>query len=510
MTDVAAPTPSSRASDDRLILVTGASGYIGGRLTTALLEQGRRVRVMARRPEKLLRRMDGWEGAQAVRGDVFDEDSLVEALAGVHTAYYLIHSMTTTAHEEDLEARDVLAAQTFARACQRASVKRIIYLGGIGGAQDERSAHLRSRVATGTALRSMDVPVTELRAAIIVGSGSASFQIIQDLVQKLPVMITPRWVRSRCEPVGIRTVLAYLTDCLDEPRTIGETLDIGSGDVLTYRRMMEITAEEMGVSVRIFTVPLLTPRLSSYWISLVSKVPMSLVRPLAEGLRSDVVTKDQRIRDWIDAPRLDFRECVRRALKKEREHTYETSWMDATLGFLRPIPSADAKMFKDERTRLAKASPEATFRVVQRIGGKSGWYYGNWLWRLRGIMDWLMGGVGMRRGRRHPENLHVGDPLDFWRVEELEPNRYLLLRAEMWVPGIAQLEFEVTPREEGGSILQQRARFWPQGLAGRLYWWSVAPLHFFIFRGMAREIVKRAERLERRRSAKSEGGREKL
>ena len=470
------------------ILVTGATGYIGSRLASRLIVTGRTVRVMARDPRRL-----GTLAAQAdcVAGDALDPGSLAPALRDVDVAYYLIHSMGTGA---DFAARDREAARNFAAACAAAGVGRIIYLGGLGESETSLSKHLESRQEVGDVLRAGSVPVTELRAAIIVGAGSASFEIIRDLARKLPVMICPRWVRSRCEPIALDQVMDYLVGILDEPRSIGEVLEIGGGDVLTYQEMMRECAAALGKRVRIITVPVLTPRLSSYWLNLVTSVPMSIARPLVEGLRHDVVTTDQRIRAWIHVAPMTFRQAVDRALAEDSAGPLASRWTGATGGPASTTGPRSSRALRDERTLHANASPTALFAAVERIGGATGWYYANWLWRLRGAIDRVFGGVGLRRGRRDPIAVRLGDPVDFWRVDELVPGARLRLRAEMKVPGTATLEFEVgEPRDGKGAMLIQRAEFVPRGLWGRVYWAALRPIHGFVFRGMAAGIVRSAE-----------------
>jgi uncharacterized protein YbjT (DUF2867 family) len=450
------------------ILVTGATGYIGSRLANRLLQLGYPVRAMAREPRRLAPLAQA--GADCVAGDVMHPETLPAALAGVTAAYYLIHSMGDGA---DFARRDREAAANFASACAAAGVPRIVYLGGLGTPGPALSAHLASRHEVGAVLGSTGVPVTELRAAIIVGAGSASFDIIRDLARKLPVMICPRWVHTRCEPIALDQVLEYLVGVLEEPRTTGRVLEIGGGEVMTYADMLRQCAEAMGKRVRILVVPVLTPRLSSYWLALVTRVPMGIARPLVEGLRNDVVTTDQQIRRWIRLAPMTFRQAARRALAE--------------------ASASPAAVLLDERTLAADTTPSALFAAVERIGGATGWYYANWLWRLRGALDRALGGVGMRRGRG-PSPLAVGDPLDFWRVEELVPGKRLRLRAEMRVPGTATLEFEVgEPAGGRGATLTQRARFEPRGRWGRAYWDALRPVHAVLFRGMASAIVRAAE-----------------
>lgn len=472
------------------ILLTGATGYIGSRLAPRLRAAGHRVRALARDPGKLLAR--GWDPGDVVRGDVLDPATLPAALEGTDVAYYLVHSMTTAGG--DFAARDREAARAFAGAAEAAGVSRIVYLGGLGDESDRLSTHLASRQETGDVLRAGPVPVTELRAAIIVGAGSASFEIVRDLTRRLPLMVCPRWVASRCEPIAVGDVLAYLVAVLDEPRSVGQTLEIGGGDVLTYADLMRVTASVQGRRVRILTVPLLTPRLSAYWLNLVTSVPMSLARPLVEGLRNDVVCRDERIREWIPLPLTPFRAAVERALEVDRRHEAESSWTAATTSAAaEPWPQAPAPLL-DRRTVASAGSPSEVFARVRRIGGATGWYSVDALWELRGILDRLVGGVGMRRGRRDPESLAVGDPVDFWRVERYEEERLLGLRAEMRLPGAARLTFRVEPAPGGGSTLTQTAEFHPDGLWGRLYWFALLPLHALVFGRMARAVAGGTDR----------------
>lgn len=479
------------------ILVTGATGYIGGRLVPMLLERGHKVKVLVREPRKLARRK--WQGVEILKGDVLRPETLPAALSETEVAYYLVHSLTTSG--ADFADLDRMAAHNFAVAAKAAGLKRIIYLGGLGIPGADLSEHLKSRHQTGDALRSTGVSVTELRAAIIVGSGSASFLMIYDLVQKLPFLICPRWVNSKCEPISVRQVMTYLVGVLEEPKTVGEILEIGSGEVLTYKEMMEQCAEVLGRRLNIITVPVLTPRLSSYWLNLVTRVPTSLVRPLVDGLRNDVVCQDNRIRQWIKVPEISYREAVQLALNKMKLQDVESSWTDANTA--NPSTSEDLQKFcyKDERSALCAAKGSTLFSVIQEIGGDTGWYHADWLWQLRAGMDWLIGGVGMRRGRRDPFKLEVGDPLDFWRVEDLEQDKILVLRAEMKLPGTARLTFQISDAgaDQGGITqplvrLKISAHFWPTPIWGHLYWYLVVPLHSYVFQGLLNSVIERAER----------------
>lgn len=469
------------------ILVTGATGYIGGRLARQLLIEGHTVRAMARDARRLLSLERA--GAECVAGDVLDAASLTSAVRGIDVAYYLVHSMGDGA---DFEARDRQAATNFAEACRMAGVKRIIYLGGLGREGPTLSSHLASRHETGKLLAGGTVPVTELRAAIIVGAGSASFEIVRDLAKRLRVMVCPRWVRSRCEPIVMHHVITYLVGVLRVPQSVGQVLEIGGGEILTYEEMLRQCAEVMGKRILIFRVPVLSPRLSSYWLNLITSVPMSVARPLVEGLRNDVITTDRRIHDWIPLERVTFQEAAAIALAEEGAGPLPSRWTSAALRKSKPLANGGL-VLRDERVRASRATPEALFKAVERIGGTTGWYYGNGLWRLRGMLDRIFGGVGLRRGRRDPEEIAPGDAIDFWRVEEYIPGRLLRLRAEMKVPGAATLEFEVSAGTAGGSQLSQRASFVPDSAWGRYYWDAMRPLHAFVFRGMADGIVRAAE-----------------
>jgi uncharacterized protein YbjT (DUF2867 family) len=502
-------TSSDSSRDDSgLILVTGATGYVGGRLVPELLDDGRRVRALARRPGKLAgRAFADHPRFEAVAGDVLDRETLLPALEGVRVAYYLVHSLGGVGGAgADFAEADRRAARTFATACADCGVERIIYLSGLGNeADDQLSEHLRSRHETGEALREAGVPVTELRAAIIVGSGSASFDIIHDLVWHLPVMITPRWVRSRCEPIAIRDVTWYLCRVIDEPRTIGETFEIGSGDVHTYEDLMRICAEQLGRSFYNLSVPVLTPGLSSWWLHLVTTVDHDLARPLIEGLRNDVVCTDTRIRELLPRELSTYRLAVQRALAKDQERKLrESRWTDAehhrqsgaahidgTPRRLRLFPRRQE--FRDYRSFDTDLASDELYRRVALIGGDNG--YGSRadpLWRLRGWLDRITGGPGLRRGRPFGPELHEGDAVDFWRVERVVPGRQLRLVAEMKVPGIARLDFRVEPLEGGGSRLHQLATLTNTSIWSGLYWTAIEPIHDPVFDQLGRHVVGNA------------------
>jgi uncharacterized protein YbjT (DUF2867 family) len=481
------------------VFVTGATGYVGGRLVPALLAAGHRVACGVREPKKLAERPWLRHQALTVRAvDLAATDALVRAMQGCRAAYYLVHSMI--AEGEDYRRRDRELAASFARAAAAAGVERIVYLGGLGELGDDLSEHLASRREVEHELGSTGVPVTTLRAAMIVGSGSASFEILRYLVEHLPVIVTPRWVRTESQPIAIRNVLHYLVACLDVDGTIGRTLDIGGPEVLSYRDLMRIMAEARGLPRRLVVpVPVLTPRLSALWIHLVTPVPASIARPLTEGLRNRTVCRDATAVVLMPQRLLTMREAIDAALGRQASATVDTTWFDA--GAMPGDPDwAGGTAYDDVRATDVRAEPATTFAVVLGIGGKNGWYGGNWLWRVRGWMDRLVGGPGLRRGRRDPARIAVGDALDFWRVTALEPGRSLTLRAEMRLPGVALLILAVEPAE-AGSRLTVHARFKPRGLLGILYWYSVLPLHGLVFAGMLRGLRRAAEqRAEARRA----------
>ena len=473
-----------------LILLTGASGYIGGRLLAALEAAGERVRCLARRPEYLASRAG--PGTEVVAGDVLDPVSLEPALAGVETAYYLVHALGSGLA---FEQQDRQAARTFGEACRRAGVRRIVYLGGLGRSEAGLSAHLRSRQEVGEILRSAGVPVVEFRASIVIGSGSLSFEIIRALVERLPVMIAPRWVATPAQPIAIEDVIAYLLAALRLPHGESRVFEIGGADAVSYGGIMREYARQRGLRRWIIPVPVLTPRLSSLWLALVTPVHARSGRLLIDGLRNaTLVTDPAALREFPVRP-LGIAEATRRALLNEDHEFAATRWSDA-LSSGRGVPSWAGRRFGtrlvDSRAVQVPAPPEAAFRPVARIGGDTGWYYGNWLWRVRGMLDQLAGGVGLRRGRRDPERLHPGDTLDFWRVEAFEDGRRLRLFAEMRLPGRAWLEFEVEGNG-AGSLIRQTAIFDPIGLGGLLYWYAIYPLHVLVFRGMLQRIAECAK-----------------
>lgn len=487
-------TASSRPeSPTPLILVTGATGYIGGRLTGGLLSHGYRVRCLVRDASRLQGRR--WFGEVEVAvGDVLDAESVAAAMRGVTVAYYLVHSMGAGA---GFHARDVKAAATFAAAAQAAGVSRLIYLSGLAQPKTELSEHLRSRQQTGDELRRAGVPVTEFRAGVIVGSGSLSFEMIRYLSERLPVMVCPRWVYTRTQPIGIADVLAYLTAALETPDCVGRIIEIGGADVISYREMMSIYAEVRGLRRVMIPVPVLTPWLSSHWVNLVTPIPAAIAQPLIEGLRNESVVHDPSARQIFPAIHpIGYREAVARTLAKLEAREIETAWSDALSTSQRDIPpvtlTTQEGLVVERRQRVVQASAAAVYETFLGLGGKRGWLYMNWAWRIRGFADRLLGGVGLRRGRREPDALRVGDALDFWRVEAIERGRLLRLRAEMKVPGKAWLQFQAVPLDGGGTLLSQTAFFAPKGLFGWLYWYGLYPIHGLIFSGLIDRVAAMA------------------
>jgi uncharacterized protein YbjT (DUF2867 family) len=484
-------------------LVTGASGYIGGRLVPELLNAGYTVRCMPRDPGKLSDRPWSDEVEIAV-ADATDESTVRRAMEGVDVAYYLIHSLGTGA---SFEQRDRTAAQIFAAAAQAAGVRRIVYLGGIiSGQAGQLSPHLRSRAEVGDILLASGVPTAALQAAVIIGSGSVSFEMLRYLTERLPAMITPKWASTRIQPIAVHDVLRYLVGSAALPADVSRRFDIGGPDVVTYAEMMRRYAEVAGLKPRIIVqVPLLTPRLSSLWVGLVTPVPASLAMPLVESLRNEVVCSEHDIAEYVPDPPggcLSLDQAIALALRHTREGKVSTRWSSAaTPGAPSdPLPTdpswAGGSLYVDERSKIVHASPAALWRVIEGIGGEIGWYSFPAAWAVRGLLDRLAGGVGLRRGRRDPSHLRVGDALDFWRVEAIEPGRLLRLRAEMKLPGLAWLEMSLRQNEDGLTTYSQRAIFQPRGLAGHAYWRSISPFHGVVFGGMVTNIAAAAERAD--------------
>lgn len=485
--------PAVQSIPVRRVFLTGATGYIGGRLAPRLLEQGYQVRCFARSAAKLRDRP--WvshEAVEIIEGDVASEDALVEALRDCDAAYYLIHSMEAGGGE--YRSRDQTLAEAFGRACAKAGVKRILYLGGLGEIGEGLSNHLASRREVEAALALGGVPVTVFRAAMIIGSGSASFEILRYLVERLPIMVTPRWVSTESQPIAVRDVLFYLIEGLTVPGTIGKTIDIGGPDILSYADLMREMALALHLRRRIvIPVPILTPRLSSLWIHLVTPLHASIARPLAEGLRNRVVCRDDEATRIMPHQCLTVREAIDASLKKMHGQSVETSWSDA--GVMPGDPSwAGGTLYVDRREATTGASAQAVWASVTSLGGEQGYRGADALWRLRGAMDRMVGGPGLRRGRRDAQHLRYGDSLDFWRVSAIEPPRHLELVAEMKLPGKATLTFDIEPSEDAGKTrLVMTARFRPRGLFGIAYWYMVVPLHGIVFSKMLRGLIRAAE-----------------
>ncbi len=480
------------------ILVAGSTGYLGGRLVPELLAAEHEVRCLARRPERL-RDAEWREQVEVVQGDVSDPDTLADAMAEVEVAYYLIHSIGAGAFEE----LDRKAANNFATAAAAAGVRRIVYLGGLGP-EDAASPHLRSRTEVGRILLDGAVDTIVLRAAVVIGSGSASFEMLRYLTERLPAMVTPRWVNTRIQPIAVRDVLRYLVATAALPAGLNRTFDIGGPDVLTYGDMMQRYAAVAGLRRRIIVpVPVLSPTLSGHWVGLVTPVPNAIARPLIESLRYEVVCTEDDLRDLVPDPptgRISYDEALRLALQRIRDAKVTTRWSAASWPGAPsdPLPSdpdwAGGSLYVDERSVPVHAEPDRLWRVIEGIGGENGWYSWSLAWAVRGWLDRLVGGVGLRRGRRDRQHLMVGETVDFWRVEELQRGTLLRLRAEMRLPGLAWLELCVDPATDTASATyRQRAVFHPRGLAGHLYWWSLRPFHGVIFGGMSRSIARAAE-----------------
>ena len=476
------------------VAIAGATGYIGGRLVPRLLASGFAVRCLARTPEKLRDRT--WAGhpeLELLQTDLNDIESLALRLQGCQAAFYLVHSMTSVGPKYAESDRSL--ASNFAHAAKLAGIERIIYLGGLGETGPDLSEHLSSRREVEVALASTGVPVTVLRAAMIIGSGSASFEILRYLVERLPVMVTPKWVSTPCQPIAVRDVIGYLVGALLVPETIGGVFDIGGPEVLCYRDIMRVMAEELKLPRRwIIPVPILTPQLSSYWIHLITPLSHNIAKPLAEGLRNPVVCREDRITELIPQPLLSVREAIRAALTSMAQHQVDTSWSMA--GTIPGDPDwAGGTVFRDLRKTTLNVPDWAVYKAVCRVGGGHGWYAANWLWKIRGWIDILFGGPGLRRGRRDSETVGYGEALDFWRVVGVERNQRLALHAEMKVPGEALLEFDIQKLDEHRCTLQQLALFKPRGLFGLLYWYCVMPLHNIVFDGMLRGIEQEAIRI---------------
>ena len=483
-------------------LITGATGYVGGRLVPELLDQGHDVRVLVRDEAKA--RAHAWSNdVEVAVGDATEDEDVRSALDDVDVAYYLLHSIGTGGDFAETERR---IAATFAEAAAVAGVQRIVYLGGMVPENEELSEHLRSREQVGDILLASGVPTVVLQAGVVIGSGSASFEMLRYLTERLPIMVTPRWVHSRIQPIAIRDVLHYLVGCADLPAEVNRRFDVGGPDVLTYLEMMQGYAKVARLPRRrVLPVPVLSPWLSSHWVGLITPVPAGLARPLVESLVNTVVAADHDIERHVPDPPdglIGYERSVELALSRIRNLDVPTRWSSASTpgAPAEPLPSdpdwAGGSLYEDSRTREVNASPAALWSVIEGIGGHNGWYSWGLAWRIRGLMDRLVGGPGLRRGRRNDRDLVVGDALDFWRVEAIDDEKFLRLRAEMKVPGLAWLELQVGSTDGGTTTFHHRALFHPHGLLGHLYWWSVLPFHGIVFGGMQRNIAKAAEALD--------------
>ncbi|WP_138431646.1 SDR family oxidoreductase [Fodinibius saliphilus] len=477
-------------------LVTGVTGYIGGRLVPCLLEKGYQVRVLSRDTSRLQGRP--WiDDVEVVEADVLQPQTLSKAFKSIDVAYYLIHSMSGN-NSSGFHSRDLQAAQNFSKVAENEGVDRIIYLGGLGDPEDDLSEHLASRQKTGQVLHDSNVSVTEFRAAIVVGSGSKSFEMIRYLTERVPIMICPSWVYSKVQPIAIRDVLQYLVSVLEKPETKDEIIEIGGSSVINYADMMRIYAQINELKRILIPVPILSPTLSSHWVHWMTPVPASLARPLIEGLKNDVIVKDDKAQQLFpEINPISYEKAVELAMVRINTEDVETTWSDALIsskGNEQPVILKSKQGLNIERRiREVNTEPQQVYDTFSSLGGEKGWLTYNWAWKLRGIFDRLVGGVGFRRGRRHPTELRVGDALDFWRVEAIKPGKLLRLRAEMKVPGRAWLEFQSIPNEDNnGTKLIQTAYFAPKGLLGLLYWYSLYPLHALIFSSMIDHIADEA------------------
>ena len=485
-----APT-APQASTRPLLLVSGATGYIGGRLVRALHERGARIRCMVRRPDDVRARAE--RDIDVVYGDVSEPTSLAAALEGVDTAFYLIHAMGA---DGDFAKRESDGARNFARAAVDARVKRIVYLGGLGNS-GELSEHLKSRQDVGRILCESGIVVIELRSSVIIGSGSLSFELVRALVERLPIMLTPTWVSQRTQPIAVDDVLAYLTTAAEVPLTESTVVEIGGADQVSYLELMREYASQRGLKRWFVKVPVLTPWLSSRWLGLITPVYARVGAKLIDGVRNETVVKSPRAKALFPEIRpRGMQDAIAQAMRNEDREMAETRWSDASSSIGSSRSWSDTSLgsrLVDSRETTIDVTQAAAFRAIERIGGNAGWYYGDWMWKARGAADLLVGGAGMRRGRRDPDKLFPGDALDFWRVEAVERHRLLRLRAEMKVPGRAWLQFEVSPSGSGSEI-RQTAIFEPHGLAGLLYWYALLPVHGLIFGGMLRGIAREAAR----------------
>lgn len=482
----------TKSTSRKKLLITGASGYIGGRLLRSLENSGYDISCLARKPEYLKTKVS--KDVKIIKGDVLDKESLADALKGIHTAFYLIHSMGA---KEGFEEKDKQAASNFAEAAEKAGVKRIIYLGGLGDSEKPLSTHLKSRQQTGEILRKGNVQVIEFRASVVIGTGSLSFEMIRALVEKLPVMTTPKWVYVDSQPIAISDLLKYLTQCIELRVRGNKIFEIGCKDIVSYGELMQEYGRQRGLKRIIIPVPVLTPWLSSLWLGLVTPIYARVGRKLIDSLKNPTIITDHTADKYFDIEPLSVSEAIAQALEYEERQFYENRWSDS-LSSGDTLRSWGGVKFGtriiDSRTIEVKAPVQKAFEPIKKIGGKTGWYYGDWLWRLRGFLDLLCGGVGVRRARRSYEDIRIGDVIDWWRVEDYKENELLRLFAEMKLPGRAWLQLEVGKKNDK-TYITQTAIFDPIGLGGLVYWYALYPLHAIIFTGMLKKISRQAERL---------------
>ncbi len=480
--------------NSKRLLVTGATGYIGGRLVPHLLQLGYPIRVLVRDKSRLHGR-DWVREVEVVEGDVLQPESLVPAMDGIEAAFYLIHSMSGG---DDFHKRDLTAAKNFGEVANNAGVTQIIYLGGLGNPKTDLSEHLKSRHATGRALAQGGVPVTEFRAAIIVGAGSISFEMVRYLTERIPLLISPKWVYTRVQPIAINDVLNYLTKSIETPESKDKVIEIGGADILTYGDMFMQYAEVRSLKRILIPVPVLSPRLSSYWVHWMTPVPANIARPLVEGLRNEVIVQDKAAsKIFPEITLIDYKTAIKQALTGLETGKLETSWTDSLASSMGDQPPVVLKthegMIIERRQIITNASAESVYHVFAGLGGKQGWLYMEWAWKIRGAVDRLLGGVGLRRGRRDPNDVRVGDVIDFYRVEEVKLGELLRLRAEMKFPGEAWMQFEAKSLDKTQSQLIQTVFFAPRGLMGLLYWYGLYPFHSLVFSGLNRELKNLAE-----------------
>jgi uncharacterized protein YbjT (DUF2867 family) len=485
-------------TSSKLILVTGATGYVGGRLAPRLLEKGYRVRCLARDPARL-RGRPWFKRVEVAGGDALEPDSLVRAMQGVSVAYYLIHGKQGGRIDAE---RDLAAARNFASAAEKAGIERIIYLGELVDPTANLSPYLRARHETGYLLRHSCVPVTELRAGMIVGSGSVLFEMIRYIAERQPVFICPAWYFSEAQPIAIRDALSYLVAALEVPESVGRVIEIGGPTRLTYADMLLGYARERGLKRWLIRTPFYAPRLSAYWVHMVTPIHWRVVAPLIEGLRARLIVRDDAAgKLFPQIQPIDFQTAVHLALNRVQRDNVETSWTDALVtaqGDIKPyFFTVEEGLFVERRQVLLDLPAHTVFRAYAGVGGARGWLYMDWAWAFRGWIDKLIGGVGIRRGRRHPDEIRTGESLDFWRAEVVEPDRLMRLRAEMKVPGRAWLEFQSEPKEDGKTLFTVSAYFEPHGFWGFLYWYAMWPFHSFLFDGLTRRLASRARVLAR-------------